>query len=146
MPMTEHTMMFINHYHCPSCGTDWHDRHTSQVNDDCPSCGARHISPVDSEDAAPDDVLCRCANCDWHGPESELKELQDVFERVSPGDVMPAGECPECGASAFVENEHDRMVTLAHDMHTTIVGLLAWAAKLGGWEAPVWEISLVKEL
>ncbi|WP_034619338.1 hypothetical protein [Chitinibacter tainanensis] len=42
---------FINHYHCPSCGHKWQDEWSCQVDDDCPSCGARHISPHTSEES-----------------------------------------------------------------------------------------------
>jgi hypothetical protein len=38
--------MFINHYECPRCNHAW----SSQCDDDCPACGCRHISPIDSED------------------------------------------------------------------------------------------------
>ena len=41
----------INRYRCYSCGHEWEDEWTSQVDDDCPSCGARHCSPYQSEDA-----------------------------------------------------------------------------------------------
>lgn len=45
----EHT--FINYYRCPECEHEWEDEWSCQVDDDCPECGARHISPYDSEDA-----------------------------------------------------------------------------------------------
>lgn len=41
---------FLNYYACPACDTHWEDRWSSMVDDDCPSCGLRHISPYDSED------------------------------------------------------------------------------------------------
>lgn len=45
------TSQFLNHYKCPSCGHTWSDVWTAQCDDDCPSCGARHISPHKSDDA-----------------------------------------------------------------------------------------------
>ena len=45
-------------------------------------------------------VTCQC--CEWKGGENEVRELRDVWERVQPGDVMPAGECPECGMAAML--------------------------------------------
>lgn len=42
---------FINHYVCPDCKTGWTDEWSCMVDDDCPECGARHISPFKSEDA-----------------------------------------------------------------------------------------------
>lgn len=44
-----------------------------------------------------------CQNCDWKGPKEALRSISDVFERVGPGEEMPAGECPDCGALAHAE-------------------------------------------
>lgn len=43
--------MFLNHYECLRCGTEWSDSWSCQVDDDCPNCGLRHIAPTESEDA-----------------------------------------------------------------------------------------------
>jgi len=51
-----------------------------------------------------------CQNCDWTGPDSDLREIQDIFQRVGPGEPMPSGECPKCGALCQPETEpFDRM-------------------------------------
>lgn len=42
---------FINHYKCYRCAHEWVDQWTAQCDDDCPECGARHVSPHTSEDA-----------------------------------------------------------------------------------------------
>lgn len=44
--------------------------------------------------------IVECANCDWRGEESETNGLpeQGIFDRVAPGEIMPAGECPSCSA------------------------------------------------
>lgn len=47
-----------------------------------------------------------CADCDWTGAEEECNPLQNISERVGPGEIMPAGECPECGAVAHLIDEH----------------------------------------
>lgn len=42
---------FENHYTCARCGEDWTDEWSCMCDDDCPRCGARHMSPHDdSED------------------------------------------------------------------------------------------------
>ncbi len=53
--------------------------------------------------------LCECQSCDWTGPEADLKpiEEQGIFDRVAPGEVMPAGECPKCGAVAHLTKPDD---------------------------------------
>lgn len=42
-----------------------------------------------------------CANCDWHGDVDQADETRDFWSRVEPGDTVPAGDCPECGAFVF---------------------------------------------
>lgn len=41
---------------------------------------------------------CECGNCNWTGPESDAGPIADLHERVEPGEIMPSGECPKCGA------------------------------------------------
>jgi len=55
---------------------------------------------VTGEDLS-DAVVYNCQNCSWAGAEEKMKNvgnIPDIFERVKPGEPMPAGECPECGA------------------------------------------------
>jgi hypothetical protein len=48
-----------------------------------------------------------CANCHETFTSAELEELTHGFwERVSPGEIMPSGECPKCHALCYpTENE-----------------------------------------
>jgi len=46
----EDTFMFTNYYRCPACDHEWSDQWSATCDDDCPSCGKRHISPYFSED------------------------------------------------------------------------------------------------
>jgi|APCry1669192522_1035417.scaffolds.fasta_scaffold00372_10 DNA-directed RNA polymerase subunit RPC12/RpoP len=48
--MTASNHRFRNFYCCPRCGHEWWDDWSATSDDDCPSCGARHISPNRSED------------------------------------------------------------------------------------------------
>jgi hypothetical protein len=41
---------FRNHYECERCGCEWTDEWSSACDDDCPDCGARHMSPYESDD------------------------------------------------------------------------------------------------
>lgn len=43
--------MFRNFYECERCGHQWEDEWECQCDDDCPKCGARHMSPYKSIDA-----------------------------------------------------------------------------------------------
>mgnify|MGYP003642342440 FL=1 len=46
----EMVMTWLNYYECPECNDTWQDEWDCQVDDDCPSCGCRHISPYESVD------------------------------------------------------------------------------------------------
>jgi hypothetical protein len=46
---------------------------------------------------------CSCANCDWVGTVADLNDIVDVQERVTAGEIAPAGQCPECGALAHLD-------------------------------------------
>jgi hypothetical protein len=40
---------FLNLYRCAECKRIWTDEWSCMCDDDCPHCGARHMSPFDSE-------------------------------------------------------------------------------------------------
>jgi predicted nucleic acid-binding Zn-ribbon protein len=41
--------LFRNFYRCDRCGHEWTDVWSATCDDDCPACGARHMSPAKSE-------------------------------------------------------------------------------------------------
>jgi hypothetical protein len=41
---------FRNHYRCDRCDGTWADEWSSMCDDDCPTCGVRHMSPCHSDD------------------------------------------------------------------------------------------------
>ena len=41
---------YRNYYQCARCGYEWPDEWSCMCDDDCPHCGARHMSPYDSDD------------------------------------------------------------------------------------------------
>ena len=41
---------FRNFYPCDRCGHEWEDVWSASCDDDCPACGARHMSPYQSEE------------------------------------------------------------------------------------------------
>lgn len=43
-------MWFRNHYRCSDCRHEWTDEWSATCDDDCPKCGARHMSPHRSDD------------------------------------------------------------------------------------------------
>jgi hypothetical protein len=46
-----------------------------------------------------------CQDCEWFGPVDDLNPIKDIGQRVAPGEPMPAGECPRCGALAHTMEE-----------------------------------------
>ena len=45
---------------------------------------------------------CHCDNCDWDGIAVQVDPITDVEQRLTPGETVPVGQCPECGALAYV--------------------------------------------
>ena len=39
-----------------------------------------------------------CQDCGKSFAVDDLNPIEDIFQRVAPGEIMPAGECPECSA------------------------------------------------
>ena len=47
----------------------------------------------------------RCDNCEWTGPKSRIRLLEDLAslgDRLTSGSQVPDGECPECGAFVYL--------------------------------------------
>ena len=44
-----------------------------------------------------------CQYCGWNGPADQCGPLKNAWERLQPGDTVPAGECPKCNASAMLD-------------------------------------------
>lgn len=39
---------------------------------------------------------------------AQLEEVESPLERLTPGSVVPAGECPDCGSLAYIDNKESR--------------------------------------
>lgn len=52
-----------------------------------------------------------CGNCDWTGVESSLEEdlftTPDLADRLAPGEEVPVGTCPDCGALCYLSISRD---------------------------------------
>ena len=59
--------------------------------------------------------MCQCENCSlrFNSLDDIIRvwDMNDFFERVNPGETMPYGECPKCGAvvHAIPEGECNRI-------------------------------------
>jgi DNA-directed RNA polymerase subunit RPC12/RpoP len=100
--------LFINFYRCAECTAEWTDTWSATSDDDCPNCGARHISPYKSEDAEQPP----------QGQKSKLQQLLEIegfatieqlaeailYDTVSPAICMNDG----CSYTAEMEPDQDR--------------------------------------
>jgi hypothetical protein len=89
---------FINYYRCPKCGQTWCDEWSAQCDDDCPNCGARHISPYKSADAPIDhevivaQLIAAVSEARDHGDDipdwlSDLEDAAIELTKNEGGDV-----------------------------------------------------------
>lgn len=60
------------------------------------------------------DKACECPACGWTGPEKSTLAISDLDQRIAPGETVPVGECPECGALChYTEVEKNTGAALA---------------------------------
>ena len=50
-----------------------------------------------------------CQDCAWQGPVEQCGPLENAWERGQPDDPIPAGEDPECNASALLDKRKTEM-------------------------------------
>lgn len=55
----------------------------------------------------------KCENCEWAGGPDDLDEICDVQERISAGEVVPAGQCPNCQGLVYVPERRAEPSTIA---------------------------------
>jgi hypothetical protein len=59
------------------------------------------------------DVLIKCQGCDKVMTEKQvipLENVPDLLQRIAPGEVVPFGECRECGALCHKIEETSRII------------------------------------
>ena len=59
---------------------------------------------------------CACPNCNWRGEETQLNDVEHLYERIGRDGFLPSGECPKCGALVHVDTEKLRAGVMAEDM------------------------------
>jgi hypothetical protein len=80
------------------------------------------------------DAKFRCQDCQAVIEEKDLKDLTRVFCRVEPGDVMPHGECPHCGAACFPVKEYSEPYLFYNQMGSRVL-MVAVPGECGDWAA-----------
>lgn len=125
--MTEATKtVYSNYYLCP-CGEEWSGEHDAACNDRCPAC-RKEIEPFITEDGSVTAEqmgiareatlaklgLCRCADCGDICPEDDLDGIVRLSQRLLPGDDVPDGQCPECGALSYRVKVQEHLFIVLH--------------------------------
>ena len=60
--------------------------------------------------------LCECANCGLRNAANDLDPTHDIWSRIQPGEIMPHGDCPECGAFCYPVTEPEKRLTIHEAM------------------------------
>ena len=105
--------------------------------------GANLLPESDPEQTA------QCDNCAAVWPVSELDEYQDFWSRVDVGGVVPAGDCPDCGAFCYIATGRvaeleAKVLALTQQrdaMAACLAELMEWNAYMGGWDAKPWKVA-----
>jgi len=87
----EEPNMFLNHYTCYRCCEHWTDVWECQVDDDCPHCGTRHCSPVESEALIVADCPSQAESSCQSGSSEPMSVLVIVNGCVVQNVVCPTG-------------------------------------------------------
>jgi len=46
---------------------------------------------------------CSCGNCNWADhPIDDAEPINHPEQRLTPGDPIPVGQCPSCGALVYI--------------------------------------------
>lgn len=79
-----------------------------------------------------------CDNCEWTGKDNELHDIERLLERVSEGELMPAGQCPICKSLVGCSDE---------SMHIGTLAAVAKVMRKQGWtiREPVTPKKMAKE-
>ena len=84
-----------------------------------------------------------CQDCGWKGTVAHCEPIAPRYlpGRVPAGDVMPAGQCPECGASAVLDPDRPEpcieIVTVTAPERATHFGVRSTAQSLANvmWQS-----------
>jgi hypothetical protein len=73
---------FLNFYRCSRCKRIWTDEWSCTCDDECPHCGARDMSPFDSENLT--DLVAQEGDEVHRDPFAALCGRQTALSRIGP--------------------------------------------------------------
>jgi len=102
-----------------------HDQEGSDVSFDTEALAQAHAS-----DYAKDIfTLSVCQNCEKMHSDQTLEENKDFDQRVSPGEICPSGQCPDCGAVCHLYREPDQIAAATdEDFESTLKSIEGYLA------------------
>ena len=56
-------------------------------------------------DESHDDLPVACNSCEWEGRFQDVNPIKSIGDRIAPGEIVPAGECPKCGCLAHLTTD-----------------------------------------
>jgi predicted nucleic acid-binding Zn-ribbon protein len=77
--------LFRNFYRCDRCRHKWTDTWSATCDDDCPKCGARHMSPYKSEDEGTDGRDQNTGSAASLSQTDRIRQLNDAFRQTFIG-------------------------------------------------------------
>jgi len=68
----------------------------------CRTCEAKWVDQW-TRTGISEEIEATCDDCGWVGGRSEVTwPPKDLADRLDPGGVVPAGDCPDCGAFTYL--------------------------------------------
>ena len=68
--------------------------------------------------------MAACDNCGHRCPTDDLDEYKDFWSRVTVGGIVPAGDCPKCGAFSYIESSPQAgLVEALGKMRAAVAGI-----------------------
>ena len=104
-----------NEFICGACARSDHDEvpvHSAEC-DKCELCVGCCPHPDEKRDS-------QCGNCDSIWTCDELNKTKDLNQRLTPGDLVPSGECPDCGALCYLLSEIDEDALTADQVYESL--------------------------
>lgn len=88
------------------------------------------MSEIFMQNAEPE-IDCTCDNCGHQCKAGQLDMISDVQERLDPGCIVPAGQCPECGALSYYDDAKAPEFTAQRKLHDMEKAMEALRPKAG---------------
>jgi len=73
-----------------------------------------------------DDPICVCDNCEYEARQQTLPPAQDIYSRLSIGDMFSDVECPKCHALCYPKQDKPVSLVPEHDAEEQMMKNVKW--------------------